>query len=426
MSGTIRIRMWGDMRGETLDTRRIKVTKPQGKHPDKRLTAVGIRALRAPGRYADGNGLYLFVDDSGAKRWILRTVISGKRRDLGLGSLQITSLAEARLEAARLRRMARAGEDPLAQRRHERRTVLTFKQAAESVHASHSETFRNQKHKAQWMASLKAYVFPVFGERPVNKIETADVLKALTPIWTTKAETARRLKQRIKVILDWAKASGYRTGDNPVDGLSTVLARPKTQQTHHPALPYAEVPSFLTALRESDAGESTKLAFEFLILTAARTSEVLGARWTEIDTQARTWTVPASRIKAGREHRVPLSPRCLELLKRAQAIADGGPFVFPGRSPKAGLSNMAFLMLLRRLERHDITAHGFRSSFRDWAGEKNTAPREVIEAALAHVLKNKTEASYFRSDLFDLRRKLMDTWARFAGSTPGRVLAIRG
>jgi len=412
------------MRGETLDTRRIKVRKPQGKHPDKRLTAVGIRALRARGRYADGNGLYLFVDDSGAKRWILRTVIGGKRRDLGLGSLQVVPLAEARLEAARLRRMARAGEDPLAQRRRERRTTLTFKQAAQAVHASHAEAFRNEKHKAQWMTSLTTYVFPVFGDRTVDQVESADVLRALTPIWTTKGETARRLKQRIKVVLDWAKASGHRTGDNPVDGLSRVLPRPKTQQAHHPALPYADVPSFLTALRGSDSGESTKLAFEFLILTAARTSEVLGARWTEIDFDAETWTVPANRIKAGREHRVPLSPRCIELLKQAKAIADGGPFVFPGRSPKAGLSNMAFLMLLRRLERSEITAHGFRSSFRDWAGEKNTAPREVIEAALAHVVKNKTEAAYFRSDLFELRGKLMDTWSRFATAKPAAVIPI--
>ncbi len=418
--------MWGGMRGETLDTRRIKVGKPTGKHPDKRLSAVGIRSLRSPGRYADGNGLYLFVDDSGAKRWILRTVVNGRRRDLGLGSLLVVSLAEARLEATRLRRLARSGEDPLAQRRRERRSVPNFKKAAETVHASHSETFKNEKHKAQWIASLAAYVFPVFGDRPVDQVQSADILKVLTPIWTAKGETARRLKQRIKVVLDWAKASGHRSGDNPVDGLSRVLpARPKNQQTHHAALPYAEVPSFLKTLRSSDAGESNRLAFEFLILTAARTSEVLGARWPEIDFKKKTWTVPASRIKAGREHRVPLSPRCLELLKRAEELADGGAFIFTGRSPEVGLSNMAFLMLLRRLERDDITAHGFRSSFRDWAAEQTNIPSAVVEAALAHVVRDKTEAAYFRSNLFELRRKLMDNWERFATNQGATVVPIR-
>jgi integrase len=195
--------------------------------------------------------------------------------------------------------------------------------------------------------------------------------------------------------------------------------------THHPALPYAQVPAFLQEVRTCDAGEVTQLAFEFLILTAARTSEVIGARWTEIDEEARTWTIPAVRIKAGREHRVPLSARCLEILKRARDMAGESPFVFVGRSTKAPLSNMAFLMLLRRLKRDDITAHGFRSSFRDWAAEKTTFPRSVCESALAHVVKDKTEAAYFRSDLFDLRRQLMDTWAEFVGKAPGKVLSIR-
>ncbi len=388
------------------------MTKPKGRHPHQRLTAVRIRTVKIAGRYADGNGLYLFVEPSGAKRWILRTIVGRRRRDIGLGSAQLVPLTDARVEAARLRRLARAGGDPLAERRRARRTLVTFKDAAEAVHTAHSATFRNVKHRAQWLASLEANVFPVFGDRTVDTLESADVLKALSPIWTTKPETARRLKQRIKVVLDWAKASGHRSGDNPVDGITKVLPRARQAAVHHAALPYADVPDFIKSLRIAEAGDATKLAFEFLILTAARTSEVLGARWEEIDEATKTWTIPATRIKAGREHRVPLSPRCVELLDQAKKIADGGPYMFPGRSPKSPLSNMTFLMLLRRLERTDITAHGFRSSFRDWAAEKKTTPRMVVEAALAHVVKDKTEAAYFRSDLFDLRRKLMTDWSR--------------
>lgn len=409
------------MRGEANSIPR----KPRGKHPNQRLTAVRVRGLTEPGRYADGNGLYLVVDPSGSKRWLLRTAINRRRCDLGLGSAQLVSLADARAEAARLRRIARDGGDPLAERRRERRTVPTFQQAALQVHAAHSSTFRNEKHKAQWLSSLTAYVFPAFGERLVSAVDSRDVLKALTPIWSTKPETARRLKQRIKVVLDWAKASGHRSGDNPVDGITKVLPRGRQAQAHHAALPYAKVPAFLETVRSADANAASKLAFEFLVLTAARTSEVLGARWAEIDREAKTWTIPANRIKAGREHRVPLSKRCLEILEEADTLADGDPYVFPGRSAKAPLSNMVFLMLLRRVGQAGITAHGFRSTFRDWAAERTNVPRAVCEAALAHVVKNKSEAAYFRSDVFELRRELMETWSKFATSTVADVVSIR-
>lgn len=254
-------------------------------------------------------------------------MVLGKRCDLGLGSLQLVSLADAREEAARLRRIARAGGDPLAERRRARITVPTFKAAAEQVHAAHAATFRNAKHKAQWLASLAADVFPVFGARQVNAIESGDVLKPLTPIWTTKPETARRLKQRIKVVFDWAKASGYRSSENPVDGVTEVLSKARQVAMHHAALPYAQVPAFLTTLRELDAGESPKLAFEFLILTAARTSEVIGARREEIDRDAKVWTIPAARIKAGCEHRVPLTRRCCSIAPRPSRTA--APTCFP-------------------------------------------------------------------------------------------------
>lgn len=423
--------MWGVMRGlyfdpstETLDTQRVRGTKPHGRHPDRRLTAVTVRNKKQPGRYADGNGLYLVVDGSGAKRWLLRIVVRGKRCDIGLGSAMLVPLADAREKAAVMRRQARQGGDPLAERRRERRPVLTFKEAAKQVHESHAPTFKSAKHKTQWLASLEADVFPVFGDRPLGAIDSSDVLRALSPIWTKKPETARRLKQRIKVVFDWARASGLRSGDNPVEGLTKVLPKVRQGVTHHAALPYAQVPEFILTLKTAKTGEAVKLAFEFLILTAARTSEVLGARWEEMDIETKSWTVPAARIKAGREHRVPLSARCVEILEQAKTIADGGAYVFPGRSSKAPLSNMVFLMLLRRLNRDDITAHGFRSAFRDWAAERTNMPRAVCEAALAHVIKDRTEAAYFRSDLFDLRRSLMDRWADLVTTAPAKVLPM--
>jgi integrase len=360
---------------------------------------------------------------------VLRTIVwtasGAKRYDLGLGSAQLVKLGTAREHAAALRLAARQKVDIVAVRRAERRVVPTFETAAKEVHKQHGAALRNPKHRAQWLASLEADVFPVFGSRPVNAIDNGDVLKALAPIWTKKPETARRLKQRIKVVMDWAKASGFRNGDNPVDGITRVLPKVRPAASHHAALAYGQVPTFVQTLRDGNAGESAKLAFEFLILTAARTGEVIGARWDEIDRDAKTWTIPGARIKSGREHRVPLSARCLELLGSAEQLADGGGFVFPGRSPKAPLSNMVFLMLLRRLKRTDITSYGFRSAFRDWAAERTNMPRAVCEAALAHVIKDKTEAAYFRSDLFDQRRKLLESWAHFATTKPANVVSLR-
>ena len=372
----------------------------------------------------DGNGLYLVVDPSGAKRWLLRTVVHGKRRDIGLGGLSVVSLAEAREEATRLRGIARKNLDPLLERNRERQVVPTFAEAARQVHASLSPTFRNVKHRQQWINTLVQHAHPVFGDRQVNHIETADVLKALNPIWLKTPETASRVRQRIRAVFDWSKASGFRSGDNPVDGLARVLPKQPTSQRHFAALPYKDVPAFITALQDTGAGTSVKLAFELMILTATRTSEVLKARWAEIDLKTKTWTVPAERMKGKRDHRVPLSDRCIQILKEAKSVSDGGPFVFPGRSPEHPLSNMCFHMALRRMEWTDCTPHGFRSSFRDWAAERTNSPREVCEAALAHVLSNKTEAAYNRTDLFKKRRKLMDSWSVFATQSSGKVVEI--
>ncbi len=390
--------------------------KAAGRHPEKALSAVKVKSLSTPGRYTDGNGLYLVVDPSGAKRWVLRTVINHKRSDIGLGGLSVVPLAEARDEAARLRKIARRGGDPLAERRAARRVVPVFEVAAKTVFDSHKQSWKNAKHAAQWIGTLEDYAFPVLAQKPVDQIQSADVLNCMTPIWLAKPETARRVLQRIRTVMDWTKASGFRGGDNPVDGVLKVLPKQKDTGTHHAALPYADVPQFLKKLRSVDASPAVKLAFEFMILTATRTSEVLNAASGEVDTKKTTWTIPASRMKAEREHRVPLSPRCLAILKDARKLAGDSSYVFPGRSTKKPLSNMVFLMTLRRMK-VDATAHGFRSSFRDWASEQTNFPLDVCEGALAHTLKDKTEAAYKRTDLFEKRRELMATWAKYCTIT---------
>ncbi len=332
--------MWGKMADEKTPERK--------KHPEKALSAVKIKNAK-PGRHADGNGLYLVVDDSGAKRWLLRTVIRGKRCDVGLGGQSIVSLADAREEAARLRLIARKGGDPLAERRAERRVVPIFEQAAREVHEAHAQTFKNKKHASQWINTLEDYVFPAFGSRQVSDIESKDVLEVLSPIWIEKPETARRVRQRVKTVFDYAKAKGWRSGDNPVEGVSKVLPKQKEKMKHFAALPYAKVPEFIAALAGANISMSIKLAFEFLILTAARTSEVLLAKREEIDVENKTWVVPAERMKAKMEHRVPLSARCMEILETANSTFADSVYLFPGRSPSQPLSNMSFLMAIRRM-----------------------------------------------------------------------------
>jgi integrase len=348
-------------------------------------------------------------------------MVHGRRRDIGLGSLTLVPIQEAREQAARLRKIARVdGGDPVDLRRKERQVTPTFEQAARVVHELHAKTFRNEKHKAQWISTLAMYAFPVFGSRPVDKVQAGDVLKSLTPIWTTKPETARRVRQRIKVIFKWARASGYCSGDNPAEIASEALpAQEKQSRAHFAALPYAQVPAFVAALRECNAGQAARLAFELLILTATRTSEVLSANWNEIGLENKRWTIPPGRMKAKEAHSIPLSARCVEILAAAKEISCGSEYIFPGRSPEKPLSNMALNMVLRRMARSDITVHGFRSSFRDWAEERTRFKGSVIEAALAHSVKDKVEAAYRRTRLFQQRIPLMDAWAAFAITMPG-------
>lgn len=405
------------------------------KHPHNALTVVSVKSKKTPGRYADGNGLYLLIDKGGAKRWVLRTVVHGKRTDMGLGSVRLISLAEARTRAAEFRLMARDGGDPIAHRKQSSRTVPTFKDAATTVHASHSAGWKNEKHRQQWFNTLETYAFPELGTMRVNTITPADVLRALSPIWTAKPETARRVRQRIGTVLDWATAAGHRAGANAIDGVAKGLPKQSDKAEHHAALPYVEVPAFVTVLRSSGAGEVAKLAFEFLILNASRTGEVIGATWAEVDEDAKVWAIPAARMKAKREHRVTLSKRSLEILAAARKHKTVGGYVFPGNDAKP-LSNMVFLMALRRMrtgatltdgepETFDArtTPHGFRSAFRDWAGERTNFPREVVEAALAHANKNEVEAAYLRTDFFEKRRALMAQWTEFV-CTPAKTGSV--
>jgi integrase len=399
-----------------------------------RLTALRVDKAKRAGMYADGGGLYLRVTHSGTKNWVFRFMLNGRPRWMGVGPLHTIGLAEARNRAAGFRLQRHDGVDPIERRRAERLqgrldAAMTFKQCAARYIASHRAGWRNLKHAAQWEATLAIYAEPIMGGLSVQAIDTALVLRVLEPIWTTKPETAGRVRGRIESILDWAKVRGYRAGENSArwrGHLDKLLpARSKVRRVeHHAALPHAKVPGFRVSLREQE-GIAAR-ALEFAILTAARTGEVIGARWGEIDLLDKTWTLPATRMKAGKEHRVPLSARALAILKEMQAHrhADDA-FVFPGAKPGRPLSNMAFLMLLRRMGRGDVTAHGFRSSFRDWAAERTTFPSEVAEMALAHTLSDKTAAAYNRSDLFERRRRLMAAWATLCAAPEQKAQTSR-
>ena len=363
-------------------------------------------------RRGDGNGLYLFVQPTGSRNWVQRIVIRGRRRDLGLGGFPLVSLREARELAFTNRKVARSGGDPVAEKRRTE-PALTFAEAAERVWKDKNPGWRHRQHAHDWMSSLKRHALPDLGKVPVSDISSAEVLDALRRIWHVRPETARRVRQRISAVMDWAIAMQLRT-DNPCDRLGPVLGPQKDQVQHMRALPHAEVAAAIRAVRGTGATEAVKLAFEFLVLTAARSGEVRGARWIEIDLKAGVWTIPATRMKATRQHRVPLSGRAMEILKAARKLGGGrSPLVFPSQGGKPiGITRLA-----RMLQNLKIAAvpHGFRSSFRDWAAEETNHPREVVEAALAHVVANQTEAAYARSDLFERRRRLMDEWAEYLG-----------
>lgn len=394
------------------------------------LTALKIRQNLKTGMYADGLGLYLKVRAGNSKSWIFRYRIGGRLRDMGLGPFHTVSLAEAREKVEVCRAMRLKGLDPLEERRNEQQAkvieaaeAITFESCAESYIAAHKDGWKNGKHADQWMATLQTYVYPVFKDKPVAAIDDVLVLKVLQPIWKDKTETASRVRGRMERILDWARVMKYRTGDNPArwkGHLDHLLPKRSKVATivHHAALPIDETPSFIQILRREETVVAR--AFEFCILNATRTNETMGMRWDEYDEQAQLWTVPAARMKAGRDHRIPLAQRSQRILAEMREFRTSD-FVFPGGVQEHPLSSMAFLMLLRRLGRNDITAHGFRSTFRDWAAERTDFPNEVVEMALAHTISNKVEAAYRRGDLFDKRRQLSEAWAAFcAGTIPSK------
>jgi integrase len=417
---------------------------------NSKLSAAFVRTAK-PGRYCDGDGLYLLIRKSGPRFWVFRYKVNGgKLREAGLGRAgeerNCVRLSEARDKASILFRQVKNGIDPLAARAAAIATAkaaaqnaiargVTFREAARRFIDGHSATWRSPKHAAQWDSTIASYANPVFGDVPVANVEVAHVLTALEAIWLIKPETANRLRGRIEKVLDFAKAHGWRSGENPAAWKGnlalTLPARSKVRKVeHHPALPWREIGDFMIVLR-NQAGIGAR-ALHFANLAAARSGEVRGACWREIDLSTATWAIPARRMKGDREHRVPLSEPALKILREmaaARLTDDADALVFPGRDPKRPLSDMSLTAVLRRMKRDDLTAHGFRSTFRDWAAEATAYPAEVAEMALSHAVGNKVEAAYRRGDLFEKRRRLMDDWGAFC-STPSatahsNVVALR-
>jgi integrase len=406
--------------------------------PTGRLTALKVTRAKRPGMYADGGGLYLQVTEGGAS-WIYRYMLNGRAHEMGLGPRALYGLSEARAKALDARKLRHEGVDPIearraarAQQRLDAAKAITFMECADAYIKAHCAGWRNGKHAAQWRATLATHAKAI-GLLPVQAIDTSLVMKVLEPIWTTKPVTASRVRGRIEAVLDWAKVRGFREGENPAHWrghLDKLLpARGKVRKVeHYAALPYAELAGFLIALRKQQG--IVARALEFTILTAARGGETRGARWLEFDLSDKTWTVPAERMKANREHRVPLSPYALAILQEMQAHrhSDDG-FVFPGGQQGQSISDMAFSMLLRRMGRGDITAHGFRATFKTWATDRTGFHNEIVEAALAHVVGSNVEQAYQRSDRFEKRRRLMQQWATFCTAAPterSKVVALQG
>jgi integrase len=374
-----------------------------------KLSSTKVAKLKAPGRYCDGLGLWLQVSETGCKAWLFRYMRHGRARQMGLGALPTVSLAEARVRARQARQILLDGVDPIELKRKQRDEArsdvagrILFKDAAQRFIDLHQSAWKNGKHRQQWQNTLKTYALPALGNRPVAAIDGALITDALSPIWTKKPETARRVKQRIERVVQWVR-----------NGKPLPMRGASKRVRHHPAMPFIELPEFMEKLRSRDSISARTL--EFTILTAARTGEALGAKWSEIDLDAGVWTIPAERMKAGKQHQVPLSKRALTIIE--ELPRERGGYLFRGAKAKSPLSNMAMLELLRGMVGNSYSVHGFRSSFRDWAGDRTHYAREVIEHALAHQIKDKAEAAYRRSDALEKRRRLMEEWAKYCGST---------
>ena len=392
--------------------------------PEKKLSAKSVASIKEPGRYADGGSLYLSVSAAGTKSWVFLYKVGTKRTELGLGSEKKVTLATAREKAEIARRAIGEGKDPKTILKPAA-TIPTFGEEADGLIETMASSWKNKKHRDQWKMTLKEYCKPIRGIA-VNKVTTEDVLKVLKPLWTSRPETASRLRGRIEAVLASATAKGHRSGMNPAqwrNHLDKLLPRPsKRSRGHHAAMDFKDVPEFVQQLRGQESVSA--LALEFLILCASRTGEVLGARWDEIDLNQKVWAIPATRMKAGKEHRVPLSSRAIAILQAMLAArTDDNPYVFPGRKTKSPLSNMALEMVLRRMK-IEVTVHGFRSSFRDWCGDATNFPREVAEHALAHLVGNDVERSYRQKDALEKRRKMMEAWAGYCDPRDTNVVAL--
>ncbi len=386
------------------------------------LTATAVKAAKEPGRYGDGKGLFLLIGKRGGKSWMVRIQKDGRRRDIGLGSASKVSLKLARERAAEVRCQVEVGIDPVAERQ-KAAGIPTFAEAAKTVHGEHKASWKNAKHSAQWLSTLENYAFPAFGNRSVATVEAAAVRDALAAIWLDKPETARRLRQRINTVIDWAVAKGYREIGLAMPVIDKALPKQRAKVKHHKAVPYADLPAFVGTLRAREGMGA--LALEAVILTAARSGEVRLAQWSEIDLDAATWTIPAERMKAGREHVVPLSAAAVSLFERMKEHKRGDSnLVFPGQRRGKPLSDMTLTKAMRNMGR-DETPHGFRSTFRDWVAEKTSWPAELAEAALAHAISDKTVAAYQRGSMLEKRRELMAAWAGYCeGAGGGNVVRL--
>ena len=405
--------MWGISWG--------KMTK---KHPNNELTALKIKKLTIPGRYADGNNLYLEVDKSGARRWTLRVTILGRRRDMGLGGISTVSLEEARELAYQYRKIARSGGDPILERQKNRGLQTTLIYCAKKVHEINLPTWKNEKFAKQWLSSLEHHVFPTIGKLPISQVTSADILRVLTPIWNTKGDTAKKIKQRLRMIIKWARAQGYFQGDDPVELAEQALPKQLKSDDHHKSLEFEKLPEMISNLRKSKISLPTKLALEFTILSACRTSEVLNAKWEEIDLTKLIWSIPSERMKGGKVHQVPLTDRMTVILNDCKKLKTNNDLLFPSEINGEALSNNTMRLALKKRLKVDATVHGMRSSFKDWASETTNFANEVSEMALAHTISNKTELAYRRRTLIEKRRHLMQKWSDYLNNKEGEVIEL--
>ena len=405
--------MWGISWG--------KMTK---KHPNNKLTALKIKKLTIPGRYADGNNLYLEVDKSGARRWTLRVTILGRRRDMGLGGISTVSLEEARELAYQYRKIARSGGDPILERQKNRGLQTTLIYCTKKVHEINLPTWKNEKFAKQWLSSLEHHVFPTIGKLPISQVTSADILRVLTPIWNTKGDTAKKIKQRLRMIIKWARAQGYFQGDDPVELAEQALPKQLKSDDHHKSLEFEKLPEMISNLRKSKISLPTKLALEFTILSACRTSEVLNAKWEEIDLTKLIWSIPSERMKGGKVHQVPLTDRMTVILNDCKKLKTHNDLLFPSEINGEALSNNTMRLALKKRLKIDATVHGMRSSFKDWASETTNFANEVSEMALAHTISNKTELAYRRRTLIEKRRHLMQKWSDYLNNKEGEVIEL--